>query len=354
MLYSCTTVKQFDKVRILGPFPPPFGGVALHCVRLLEGLRSHGVDARGISLGGIPDGVEHVTKLSTSFALSRSLVHYHTDEGNHRWMRLFSRLWRLTRTPYVVTVHSFRDRPEFADARVRRELAAAYTHAAAVIGISNDVVRDLEQRLGVYHKRTRIIPSALPLSTWELASSLPASRPSYWDRASVRILANAGRVVRYNGEDLYGIDVLLNALREIPDPDIAVCVSIGDVVDAELWSAIQTLAAHDQRIWILRDHTGPLAPLVRDAHVVVRPTRTEGGASLTVQEALELGRWAVASDAVQRPEGTRLFSNANSSALSSVLRQCIDDVRRGSMSPAMPAPSDAAQRIINLYERVLV
>lgn len=343
-----------DKVRILGPFPPPFGGVALHCVRLLEGLRSHGVDARGISLGGIPDGVEHVTKLSASFALSRTLVHYHTDEGNHRWMRLLSRMWRLTRTPYVVTVHSFRDRPEFADARVRRELAAAYSHAAAVIGISDDVVRDLEQRLGVYHKRTRIIPSALPMSAWELSAPMPNQRSTAWTDAPVRILANAGRVVRYAGEDLYGIDVLLNALQQIPDADIALCIAVGDVVDADLWSHLESLAARDSRVSWLRNHNGPLAPVVRKAHIVVRPTRTEGGASLTVQEALELGHWAVASDAVQRPVGTRLFANSNSSALSNVLRQCIDDVRRGNMPPAMPAPSDAVQRIINLYERVLV
>lgn len=343
-----------DKVRILGPFPPPFGGVALHCVRLLEGLRTAGIDARGVSLGGIPEGVDHVEKLGAGFALSRTLVHYHTDEGNHRWMRLLSRLWRTTRTPYVVTVHSFRDRPEFADPRVRARLASAYTHAAAVIGISNEVVSELEQRLGVYHKRTRIIPSALPMSTWELTAALPPSVPDHWRRASVRILANAGRVVRYNGEDLYGVDILLEAFAQQSDPDVSLCIAVGDIVDIELWSQLQTLAARDGRVWILPQHNGPLAPLVRDAHVVVRPTRTEGGASLTVQEALELGRWAIASDAVSRPDGTRLFTNANSQALATMLKQTLGDVRRGSMPPAIPAHRDAVQRIINLYERVLV
>lgn len=347
-------MKQFDKVRILGPFPPPFGGVALHCVRLVEGLRTAGIDARGVSLGGVPDGVGHVEKLGPGFALSRTLVHYHTDEGNHRWMRLFSRLWRATRTPYVVTVHSFRDRPEFADARLRAQLATAYTHAAAVIGISNEVVSDLEQRLGVYHKRTRIIPSALPMSAWELTASMPTCIPDQWRTASVRVLANAGRVVRYNGEDLYGVDVLLEAFAKQVDPAVSLCIAVGDVVDAELWSQLQTAAARDARVWFLRDHNGPLAPLVRDAHVVVRPTRTEGGASLTVQEALEMGRWAIASDAVPRPHGTRLFANADVQALATTLQNCIADVHRGIMPPAAPPNKDAVQRIINLYERVLV
>lgn len=347
-------MKRFDKVRILGPFPPPFGGVALHCVRLLEGLRAAGIDARGVSQGGIPEGVEHVTPLNAAFAFSRTLVHYHTDEGNHRWMRLFSRLWRTTRTPYVVTVHSFRDRAEFADPRVRAQLASAYTHAAAVIGISNEVITDLEKRIGVYHKRTRIIPSALPMSRWELTASLPPSVPDHWRTASVRILANAGRVVRYSGEDLYGVDILLEAFTQQSDPDVSLCIAVGDIVDAELWSQLQVIAARDHRVWILQQHTGPLAPLVNDAHIVVRPTRTEGGASLTVQEALEMGRWAIASDAVPRPDGTRLFANANAAALATTLQQCITDVRRGNMPPAIPAHVDAVQRIINLYERVLV
>jgi glycosyltransferase involved in cell wall biosynthesis len=342
------------KVRILAPFPPPFGGVALHSVRLIEGLRHLGVDVEGISLGGIPSGVGNISKLGASFFFQRSLVHYHTDEGNHRWMRLLSAWWRLTHTPYVVTVHSFRDRIEFADERVRRQLASAYSHAAAVIGISNEVISDLEQRIGVRHKRTRVIPSSLPVSAWELDAPSTADLPPSWHNASVRILANAGRVVRYQGEDLYGIDVLLAALEQITDSDLGICIAIGDIVDVDLWSHLESLAQRDPRISLVRNLQGPLAPIVREAHIVVRPTRTEGGPSLTVQEALELGRWAVASDAVHRPDGTRLFQNANHQALADVLKSCISDVRRGAMPPAQPSHIDAVQRIANVYERVSV
>lgn len=342
------------KVRILAPFPPPFGGVALHSVRLIEGLRRLGIDVEGISLGGIPSGVPHISKLGVAFFFQRSLVHYHTDEGNHRWMRLLSLWWRLTRTPYVVTVHSFRERAEFADQRVRRQLAAAYSHAAAVIGISNEVIHDLEQRIGVRHKRTRVIPSALPVSEWELNAPSTANLPASWHGASVRIVANAGRVVRYQGEDLYGIDVLLAALQQITDSDLGICIAIGDIVDVDLWSRLESLARRDPRVCLVRDLQGPLAPIVRQAHIVVRPTRTEGGPSLTVQEALELGRWAIASDAVPRPDGTRLFQNADYHALANVLQSCISDVRRGAMPPAQPSHIDAVQRIANVYERVSV
>ncbi len=339
-------------VRLLGPFPPPFGGVALHCVRLLESLQAHDAEATGHSLGGIPDGVRGVTKIGLGFFLSRTLVHYHTDEGNHRWMRLFSRIWRLTRTPYVVTVHSFRDRIEFQDPRVLRQLATAFANAKAVIAISSEVADALETTLGSRHKRTRVIPSNLPLSSWELTSPLPPDIADAWQRAPVRILANAGRIVAYNGRDLYGLDVLVSAFRSIQDENSALCIAIGDVVDTALWQNIYAMTLNDARITIVGSLNGPLAPFVHHAHIVVRPTRTEGGPSLTLSEALELGRWAIGSDAVQRPDGTVLFRNEDPVDLSRALLQCIADARRGHMPPPITPNVDAVKKLINLYRRV--
>ena len=340
------------KVRVLAPFPPPFGGVALHCVRLLEALRTMGLNASGVSQGGVPGGIDGIIRFGPGFLLGRSLVHYHTDEGNHRWMRLLSWYWWLTRTPYVVTVHSFRDRPEFTSPRVRASLAMAYRRAKAVICISDSVVRELEQRIGLHHKLTRTIPSNLPLSSWERQAEIPSEVPELWQGANIRILANAGRIVSYQGKDLYGIDVLVDSFSSIPDSDAALCIAIGEIVDPARWAPIQDRINSDPRISVIRNLRGPLAPIVSHAHIVVRPTRTEGGPSLTLSEALELGRWAVGSDSVTRPEGTLLFRNEDPEDLARTLRQCISHVRNAVMPPAMPANIDAVQRIVNLYQRV--
>jgi glycosyltransferase involved in cell wall biosynthesis len=340
------------KVRLLAPFPPPYGGVALHSVRLLEGLRDHGVQASGISLGGLPDAIDDIVPFSPTALLNRSLVHYHTDEGNHRWMRLLSRMWRITRTPYIVTVHSFRHRPEFDDPRVRRALADAYVHAKAVIAISDEVIRDLELRIGVRHKLTRTIASNLPISTWERSAPFPQTLAAHWKNGAVRLLANAGRIVRYHGKDLYGIDVLLDAMAMVSDADVQLCIAVGEIIDGDLWTQLQERIAADGRIWVLQDSSTPLVPVVAHAHVIIRPTRTEGGPSLTLTEAIELGRWAIGSDAVDRPAGTVTFINEDPSDLARALRQCISDSRRGTMPPAISSNIDAVQKIVNLYQRV--
>ena len=339
------------KIRVLGPFPPPFGGVALHCVRLLESLRQLGVDAQGISLGGLPAGIDAVTAFGAGMFFGRTPVHYHTDEGNHRWMRFLSQIWRITRTPYIVTVHSFRHRPEFDDPRVRRALADAYVHAKAVIAISDEVIRDLELRIGVRHKLTRTIASNLPISTWERSAPFPPTLDAHWKDGAVRLLANAGRIVRYRGKDLYGIDVLLDAMAMVSDADVQLCIAVGEIVDGDLWTQLQERIAADGRIWVLQDSSTPLVPVVAHAHVIIRPTRTEGGPSLTLTEAIELGRWAIGSDAVDRPAGTVTFINEDPSDLARALRQCISDSRRGTMPPAISSNIDAVQKIVNLYQR---
>ncbi len=338
-------------IRVLAPFPPPYGGVAIHCVRLVEGLRALGLSVHAISLGGIPDAFPGVVRLGVGFFLSRKLVHYHTDQGNHRWMRLMSLWWRLTRTPYIVTVHSFRQHPDIERARVQRGLARAFQKANAIIAISKETAADLEKHLDTSFPKMRIVPSDLPTSAWERACPLPLGVPQRWSNAPIRLLANAGRVVRFRGKDLYGIDVLLRAFALVQHPHASLCIAVGAVVDGTLWSELQTLIEQDSRVVIVQNITTPLLPLVVHAHAVVRPTRTEGGSSLSLQEALECGRWAVGSDAVPRPEGTVVFRNEDEADCARVIATVISDVERGHMPPARPINPAAVQQIANVYSR---
>lgn len=341
-----------SNLRILGPFPPPFGGVAIHCVRLLESLSDRGIDAVGISLGGTPHGLSSVVPFRAPMLFSRGPVHYHTDEGNFRWMLLFSNVWRLLGTRYIVTVHSFRNRSEFSNPAVVRRLRKAYERAEAIIAISDQVAADLQRELGIEHKRFKVIPSNLPLSRWESQAGLPDSIPSTWHLASVRLLANAGAVTSVGGKDLYGIDVLIDAMKLINDSNISLLIAIGGVRDGELYARIVDSAMHDTRVHLISDLMGPLAPLVRESHIVVRPTRTEGGPSLTITEAMELGRWTIASDAITRPAGCKTFRNEDPADLARAIQECATLV----MDSVMPQPSQpysqALTSLVNLYQRL--
>lgn len=339
-------------LRILGPFPPPYGGVAIHCVRLLESLKAQRVSVKGFSLGGLPGGLESVYEFRPWHLLSRSPVHYHTDEGNYRWMLLLSLFWRTLGVKYIVTVHSFRHRKEFDDPHTRARLCSAYKHAEAIVAISNEVLDDLQRELGISHKRSKVIPSNLPVSSWEQQGELSSVIPSAWTTAPVRILANAGAVTLFQGKDLYGIDVLLDAFRDIQSDAAALCIVLGGVRDADLLKKIHSVASTDSRVSVVTEYSGALVPLVQHAHIVVRPTRTEGGPSLTISEAMEMGRWAIASDAVPRPAGCVTFRNEDHADLTKALDDCIQRVQSGTMPEASLPYSQALTQLINLYQRL--
>lgn len=338
--------------RILGPFPPPFGGVAIHCVRLIESLRERSINVQGLSLGGLPREVPNVKLFRPWNVLSRTPVHYHTDEGNFRWMLLLSKFWQLLGTKYIVTVHSFRHRAEFEQSTVASKLRKAYEGADAIVAISDEVARSLFNELGVVHKRLKVIPSNLPVSSWESQGKISQNVPSQWQSARVRLLANAGAVSSVDGKDLYGIDVLLDAMNEISDTDVQLCIAIGGVRDHDLNARIVEAASRDPRVHLLRDYSGPLVPLVNHAHIIIRPTRTEGGPSLTVTEAMEMGRWTIASDAVVRPAGCRTFRNEDAADLARVINDCTTDVRADIMPEPSQPYSQALTQLMNLYQRL--
>lgn len=345
-------------LNLLSLFPPPYGGVAIHAVRLLECLIERNVDVRGFSLTGIPDTRLPISKVSL-FDVARgigergSVVHYHSDEGNWKTALLASSYWRRRRIPYIVTLHSFRPRSIFDNGMIRNALRRAYDEAAAIICISENVRSSLIELIGVRHDRCTVIPSNLPVSSFERGRPLDASIPSAWSNAPVRIVANAGRVVRFDGEDLYGIDILLKAFTELrrTTPDASLLIVIGDdVVDDALYASWQRAARQDAGIHLVNDHTGPLLPAVLHAHIVVRPTRTEGGPSLTLSEALECGRIAIGSNAVPRLPGCRLFTSGSDTDLLRVLQEATVDARNGNFPAPIHPFDDILSQLLMVYE----
>jgi len=341
-----------NPLRILGPFPPPFGGVAIHCVRLVESLRQHGIPAKAISLGGLPESLADVSLLRPWSLLGRAPVHYHTDEGNFRWMLLLSAWWRLTGTSYIVTLHSFRHRSEFESPVTRRRLRRAFTHAEAVVCISADVATAVEHELGLRHKRTKVIASNLPISRWEQQAPLPADISELWRQAPVRLLANAGAVTSFNGKDLYGIDLLLESFSSIEDEHVSLCIVLGGVRDQQLANRLITFAQTDRRVCLMLEPQCALIPLVEHAHIIVRPTRTEGGPSLSVTEAMELGKITVASDAVHRPLGCITFRNEDPVELTKALSQAILRVRADDLPNPVQPYSDTLSQLLHLYQKL--
>lgn len=307
------------KLAILAPFPPPYGGVSVHALRLAEALGDASDDVAIVDVGR-PSPWMFMRVLSLIWRRDR-VVHYHSDEGNWKTAVLFGLLFDLMGTCFVITLHSFRERSAFRNVLVRTLLQSAYEQASCVICISEHVREEVVQRIGVRESHCDVISSTLPISRAERATPLPPSIPASWLQAPERVLFNVSRLVRYEGRDLYGLDVILEAWKTVAQecPTARLLVVIATVVDPTLLREAEARCADMTSVEMMTNYTGPLLPITAASHVVVRATRTEGGPSLTVQEALELGCIAVASDAVPRPPGTVLFTNEDPTSCAQAL-----------------------------------
>lgn len=128
-------------------------------------------------------------------------------------------------------------------------------------------------------------------------------------------VSNAWRLARHNGEDLYGLDMCIDAMIELKDrmPNLHLIFVIADPTDSEpyLTSYLEKArnAGIEHRITIYKR---PLSfvRLIMLSDMVLRPTNTDGDA-ISIREALHFGKQVVASDVVERPTGTIIHATRN-------------------------------------------
>jgi len=299
------------KVLLVGPYPPPHGGISVHVAGLERELRDAGVPCRVLDLDPRQAPRPGVLTLRGGFDLVRIVrdharagfsLHLHTNgHGFKSWLVAAACAVAGRRAPaLVVTLHSGMLPAYVANAGplVRafvQCVALAYSHIVCV----NPAIRATLLVLGVPADRLLVRPAFLPATP-------PAGPPppvlDTWMRAHTPVLASA---LFFRPE--YGVDLLLEAvdrLRAVYPRLGCVVMGSGDRREAETIVEQRGLAEHVRFAGDL-DHDDCLRVIAR-SDAFVRPTRADGD-SISVREALALGVPTVASAVGTRPDGVHLF-----------------------------------------------
>lgn len=214
-----------------------------------------------------------------------------------------------------------------------RRMAAGWAlrRMRAVVGVSRLLI-DSAASLGVPANRLHWSPGFLPPTAGDAdPAAMPAPVRDFIDAHKPIIAAN-GKIDRYNGADLYGIDhcIELAARLRATYPKVGVVFCFGDFHAGE---QIQLDALTDQaRRLGVADHVllhttpGPFVPVLAASDVFVRPSNTDGDA-ISVREALYLGVPTVASDAVARPAGAVLFPTRDIDAMTKAVEHVLAESR---------------------------
>lgn len=300
---------------IIGPVPEPKGGVGVHILRLAELLKSQYkiiyIDESPVIK---PDIFNVRSKNIFSYMkliLNSDVVHIHSGVLLLRFFHIIvSKL--LLRKKTIVTIHSLSDRSK-SNIWINMRILSLVDKVITV----NPVIR---QVLGL--KDALVKPAFMP-PVLEDEPALPEFILT-WVRKQKNnnkkvICANAFRIDMHDGVDLYGIDMCLYSMRSLIY-EHQISVSLIFVVASltrceDLFEKYQRLISE----WKLDDYVIlvnaelSFVKLIECSDIVVRPTNTDGDA-LTIREALYLNKRIIASDVVQRPDGTTIFSTRNNEA----------------------------------------
>ncbi len=325
------------KVLLVGGYPPPYGGIAIHVAALREELAQRGARVEVLDVGGRSRAESFVTPASGPASLSSVLirravegflVHAHIS-GHTPKSWLVALACALARRPFgpspLLTVHSGLVATFLGLGARRRALVRSVASAfERVVAVNPHIAHHLA-RAGVSRARLCVTPAFT-------GSAKPGRAPLGLEalRSERRPLLTCSVAQ----SPVYGLRVLFAALPAVARRLPRVGLAIFGQEDAQRVCSLARRYRVEDRIEFL----GPLAhgqalAAIAASDAFVRPAIADGDA-ISVREALALGVPVVASAVGSRPEGVALFRNGDSLDLAAQL--CARLASPGGHVPAAP------------------
>lgn len=335
------------KVLLIGDYPPPHGGVAVHVEQLHNFFQSRGIESQVLDIGKGGRLVPSVLPVRSPAKLLAQLARYaargftfhlHTSGNNPKAWALVAAVAQLP-APKVVTLHSGLV-PKFLAASSWRQRFAnlALRRFDRVIAVS-EAVRDAVVLCGTSPAKVEVYPAFCA------SQVVPGAAPAGFD--AVRARRSPLLAVQHHPSPVYGRDLMFAALSGLSRryPDVGLAVFGSGTHDAAF---AQAARAHKVERLIENfgelDHSAALA-VIRWSDAFIRPTTADGD-SISVREALTLGVPCVASDVCARPQGTATFHAGDADDL---VEQVTQVLVRGVHPVQSP---DAGPKVLELYEQI--
>lgn len=317
------------KYFLIGPYPPPLGGISVYVYRLRKLLETQGQPVEIVDVAKLSKLRKAGVLLHFIFSPSRAVFYMN---GPYRYAMLALAL-RLFAGEIIFHDHSGRAVAELAGIdRLIFKLFLARVDECILVG---EHLRAYYQENGfTLPAQTRIQNAFLPPP--------PEDEPKIWaayDEATLRfiedhrplLVANAFQISFHQGVDLYGLDMCVELTGRLKDkyPNVGLLFALAEVGDAPYFAlinrCIDTLGIRDHFHFMTGQRE--LWPLFKRADLMIRPTFVDGY-PVSVAEALYLGCPTVASDVGKRAEGTVLFRNRDSLALHETVERILDETPR--------------------------
>jgi len=299
-------------ILLIGPYPPPFGGISIHITRLSNHLKN---DYNFSFIDESRTKKKFVFNLRTlnifkylSLIIKSDIVHIHSGSSILRDFHII--ISKVLFKNIIVTIHS--NNPiqnkiiNIIDKRI-------ITLSNKIIFVNENIVEKLN------YKKPHIIKEAFLPPNMCNEQKLPSFINKWINRIkkndSLLLVSNAWRLDLYNGKDLYGLNQGIELINELlkQGKNAYLIFNIPNVEENDKLyynykNSIEKLDLTNN-ILLINENIS-FVKLIEKSDIVLRLTLIDGDA-ITIREALYMKKPIIASDVVPRPEGTILYKTNN-------------------------------------------
>jgi len=319
------------EIAIIGPYPPPYGGISVHIQRVLDYLDElknnydFYLENRVKGNFNVPPhnkfyGLDKIKYLFQLLFKDYFLIHHHSPDWKTRVLLSFYGM--LGKSVYL-HIHGASLRDTIEKGGIKSFLTKKFLKFVNIIADNSDIAQ-LAQKYRP--KSVVVIDAFLP----------PLFREDIFERFIAeygRVLQNKDYVISmvgwfnyYGGEDLYGFDIALKALQKFKkevEKNVLLLASINGVRSEDLHEKVKKYISNNnlnKNVFFIYEELPEIWPIYLVSDVFIRPTCSDGSA-LSVEEALWFETPVIASNAVPRPKGVYLFQNRSADDLYENLRK---------------------------------
>ena len=357
-----TAKAKIPEIIQVGAVPPPFGGVSIHTKRLMGRLCEAKLANSLIDVSGVPKtglGIRNLSWKRAFLHLLRcepAIVHFHNFAPRNLYLFSLLSIRHLT----VVSLHNERFDDDIRKySPIEQWLLVRLFDSITAVVVHSETSRERALKLGIPEAKLHVIPPFIlpaPEDTADL--TLPPIVEELRRKRRYLLATNAFRLTFHKGEDLYGIDLVIEATGDLVNDaklDVAAVILLPDAGDTEYLQKLKQRVRElglEERCLFHCESLEETTALWKSADIVIRATNTDAGDSLTVLEALACGTPAIASDCVLRNEAAHLFVNRDAKSLAAVCKQVLDDLPASRAKLKSIRLSDNAGSLIELYLKI--
>lgn len=313
------------KILILGPIPPPFGGVSVHILRL-SNLLKNDFDF---------DFIDESRKKKKQYSNIRSkkifrylkkvrkadLLYIQSGKNILRIIHLL--IGKFFSKKVIITIHSY---PAKTPKIISYLISSIYRMADSLVIVNSETKIRLLLPDNKFILKEAFIPPVF--------KDEPELPPNIFDwlirnkkEGNIIICANASKLETYNNEDLYGLDLCIEVTKRLTDNGVPIkfmFVVASTHKNLKQYLKYQALIKEFQiqeNFRLINDKLS-FVKIIQLSDIILRPTNTDGDA-LTIREGLFLNKIVLASDVVKRPQNVFLFKNRDIEDLQSKLENLI-------------------------------